>query len=207
MEVHVLEGQDEITYPIGSHIDEAIHYIDRVFLKLNLNGLYVGKDINLWCRGSSGAILAALLASRLLSTKEYGTIHIVHIKKNGETAHRKDVDFTNVFDTINIIIDDFSYTGTTINAIVDSMVTKEIQYIDAIILSNTALDYPTVTDEDPRIGLKFPYPRLFITNEETVSTTSIKEALEELQPTQIYIPLAPEELQALIQGFNEKNKV
>ena len=85
MVVHSLLDTFELSYPIGSHMDEVIQFMDRmkpVISDICKNLLNVDSDITIavWCRGSSGAILASLLSVILYSNGIYNVI-IKHVKK------------------------------------------------------------------------------------------------------------------------------
>lgn len=122
----------EITYPVGSHMNKAIDYIKKVATVLNDIDTK-DKTISLFCTGSSGAILSSLLYSQLIDKD----VEICHIKKEGENSHSGSV--INYRDhNINIIIDDFACSGSTIERIYtktkEHSVSEKIR-IDYLILS------------------------------------------------------------------------
>lgn len=183
MKVYQLHNQWEIPYPIGSHIDAAITYINKVYATIILNELFKNRDINLWCRGSSGAILAGLLASRLLTTKTFHSVQIIHVKKPNETAHGSDLTYV-IENGCNIIIDDFSYTGDTIIHITKSMTSLGIRYVDAIILSAIHGEYA----EDIYKPVNFAIPRVLLIGHLLPHEL---EAFKVLKPKRMYIPRRP----------------
>lgn len=183
MKVYQLHDQWEISYPIGSHIDEAITYINKVYATIILNELFKNRDINLWCRGSSGAILAGLLASRLLTTKTFYSVQVIHVKKPNENAHGSDLTYV-IEDGCNIIIDDFSYTGDTIIYITKAMKSLGIRYIDAIILSAIHGEYA----EDTYNPVNFAIPRVLLIGHLLPHEL---EAFKVLKPKRMYIPKRP----------------
>ncbi len=72
------------------------------------------KNVNIFCRGSSGAMIAALFASHITERDPI----VVHIKKDGEYNHGGSISLTNWHkDGINIIVDDFMSSGETVNKI------------------------------------------------------------------------------------------
>jgi orotate phosphoribosyltransferase-like protein len=87
--------------------------------------------LNLWCRGSSGSILATLFA---LYCSEY-TSRVVYIRKDGEDNHHGSAVLYDG-NALNIIIDDFVCTGDTINAIVHHVKMYCSAPPDIIIASN-----------------------------------------------------------------------
>lgn len=116
-------------YPIGTNIPDTLVYIDRVMEKLG--PLIKDRIVNIWCRGSSGAILAALLVSKIGSKT---MIH--HVKKEGETSHIDgEYIYAGTNKGLNIIIDDFSRSGETLNAIWKVAV-KYVYSIDFLIINN-----------------------------------------------------------------------
>lgn len=127
----------DLDYPVGSNMNGAINYVKEVFrvsIKNKLSFLEANTPINLWCRGSSGAILAALFCS--IVTPFNPNVLIIHIKKKGESSHTNYVRRHKK--ATNIIIDDFMDSGDTIRQIVIGMQEElEIQnpIIDYLIIS------------------------------------------------------------------------
>lgn len=178
MELHVMENQGEIRYPVGSYIVSAISFIDKALLTIKEKITFENENILIWCRGSSGAILAGLLAAKLINLYPAIYTRIVHVKKPGEQAHDVDIKHVRLSTTYtNIIIDDFSYSGETIMSIAKAMAIREVQYIDLLILSNIQ----TVKgDETYQRVLPFPVPTTLIVGDR--NTTYYSE-LVELKPT------------------------
>lgn len=114
------------SYPVGGNIDAAKRLVEKsaeLFLSIKA---FKEREVNIFCRGSSGAILATLFA---VSIPVYAKI--IHIRKEGEIAHSRTTSFTSSY--VSVIIDDFILSGQTMNAIY-----KEIQYhqkkIDCLII-------------------------------------------------------------------------
>jgi len=108
-----IQTDTRCTYPVGDNIGAATRMVDEyieAFHKLNYDGF---KTINLWCRGSSGAILAAIFA-----TKCGRNCKIVHVKKPNESSHG--ISYP-IFNGINVVIDDFVSSGYTITCIIDAI--------------------------------------------------------------------------------------
>lgn len=107
-------------YPVGYNIlalsKTIISYVN--FMKLKFSHLKEGNNrIVFWCRGSSGAILAGLVAHHLnLDGFDIARIH--HIKKEGEESH---INAHHPFskNDFNIVIDDFIASGETIYSILN----------------------------------------------------------------------------------------
>lgn len=112
-------------YPVGENLTDAMAYIDEVVNKLQPL-IHGNKHLNLWVRGSSGAILGALLAKSLTNK-----CFIYYIKKDGEHAHHSNSFSRANSKYLNIIIDDFSYSCSTLNEIwkVAQNYTKVIDYV------------------------------------------------------------------------------
>lgn len=118
-------------YPIGRDIKNLTE-ITKVFVECILK-LNIPKDryINLLCRGSSGAIIAGIVASSL---SENYTVTISHIKKDGESSHSGGIDI--IPGAFNIIIDDFIETGSTMRAIYERFIVEGGNTINMLIVSS-----------------------------------------------------------------------
>ena len=111
-----LGNHKDVHYPVGSNI-EAADSLATAMVKA-IESFYK-TPINLICQGSSGAILAALVGSKLKNMNK-----IIHIKKEGESSHcNGDVEFISSKDT-NIIIDDFISSGDTVNRLYEQFKKK-----------------------------------------------------------------------------------
>ncbi len=114
-----IEGEQP-DYPVGANIKKAQMLIGLYlaeFYKLPYSPI---TKINLWCRGSSGAIMAALFAASC----KY-ECKICHIKKEGEDSHSFGYPRFELGTIVNIIIDDFVATGETILAIIEGITKYE----------------------------------------------------------------------------------
>lgn len=101
-------------YPVGSNIPRAKEIITNYIKEFNKLGYNKDVRINLWCRGSSGAIYASLFA--ILSEYE---CTICHVKKPGEEAHQSSPEPKGM--AVNVVIDDTVASGETIRQILKSM--------------------------------------------------------------------------------------
>jgi orotate phosphoribosyltransferase len=108
-----LNSGDISYYPIGRFITSYIEICKEIATVLD--NLYPDGKISIWCRGSSGAILSALVVSNMKSNN----VNICHIKKDGEYSHSS----VNTFDRsrVHVIIDDIIATGTTMQYIYEGM--------------------------------------------------------------------------------------
>ena len=129
MKLHIIKDQRKIKYPVGYYIEDAINFVNnvtQVIMEMAKKKQFPLKDIDIWVRGSSGAILGGLLCQRLLAIG-YENLSVIHIKKDGEESHTEDIFVTN--GKYNIIIDDFVASGETMNEIV-KLAGKYVKYID-----------------------------------------------------------------------------
>lgn len=121
-----------LKYPIGHNLQDSFAYIDEVLPFVQ--SVVGSRPVNVWCRGSSGAILATLLIKGLDNT-----CYIQHVKKEGESAHDNGLRY-NEDDRLNIIIDDFCRSGSTLNAIWREAKHYQVEAIDLLILANAYRD-------------------------------------------------------------------
>lgn len=107
-------------YPVGEDMLACILLADKY--SEELKPLIFDTDfrvIDLWVRGSSGAILGSLLAANLpLDELE---INVKYVRKEGERSHGSNTDLCCTNRALSIIVDDFVDTGKTINAIYKMM--------------------------------------------------------------------------------------
>ena len=101
-------------YPVGENIKfyfdpckEVAEIIEKEF---------PNKSITFWCRGSSGAMISALVCQ--------------HLKEN-EISHYSSIDHYN---EINIIIDDLMSSGSTVDYIYQKMVEKNSKVHSVIMI-------------------------------------------------------------------------
>jgi len=121
--------KENVTYPVGDNPSGAIYTAKNMAKAIFTNNLIDPgeKEVKVWCRGSSGAIIAALLVAELKNLYGDGWhCTIKHIKKPGEESHSSSVYTATNFD-YNIIVDDFIHTGSTINAIYDKVFPPNVE--------------------------------------------------------------------------------
>lgn len=126
-----------LSYPVGENIVAANSFAENaanVFMTLHENVC-----VNVWCMGSSGAILAALFASKINAVN----IKIVHVKKSGENSHGTTSPLYSTKSTggifngsaiVNVVIDDFISSGRTMARIYEEMVLYHIYIPDVLIV-------------------------------------------------------------------------
>ena len=105
-----------INYPFGIYAAENIPAINNLIDGFKTIEEFRGKNINFLCMGSSGAMIGLMFAMQIPNSK------VIHIKKSGESSHN---DYGHkikalYFDTVNVIVDDFISTGSTVNQIYKS---------------------------------------------------------------------------------------
>jgi len=108
----IMTGVPHLEYPVGENISTNLPYIKGMVKALLTLKLPFEKGINLICRGSSGAIIAAIFASELGKIRT----RIVHVKKEGEESHGGTTADLN-HSALNVIVDDFICSGETLNKI------------------------------------------------------------------------------------------
>ena len=99
---------NNIQYPVGMNMQYNLPIIQNMADLIKKK--YKKKDIILWTRGSSGAIIGGIIAS-IIPIKA-----INYVRKPGEISHSKKIYNTNK-NVIHIIVDDFIDTGDTITSI------------------------------------------------------------------------------------------
>lgn len=122
--VQIKLSKESNAYPVGEHISQYFQICQEIGTIINNN--FPEKSITLWCRGSSGAIIAALVSQYILTEVE-----VCHIKKSGENAH---VSIPTPRYDINIIIDDLMASGDTVEAIYKAMKKEKVNPL-AIIMT------------------------------------------------------------------------
>ena len=110
----------EFYYPIGLNLSvnsSRAEEIAAVLKQCIITNYPNTKTINFWCRGSSGPILATLVATYL---GNHYLSNINHVKKENEESHSDNNYKYKELDQVNVVIDDFIRTGTTIDAILEA---------------------------------------------------------------------------------------
>ena len=128
-----------IDYPVGDNIQNNISIINKMGIMIKSilieKKLEIDNQINLICSGSSGAIIAAIVATILYSN--FKKVNIRHIKKDGERSHinndYKSYLYNNYFSDVNIIVDDLICSGVTMRRIFNKILENII--IDIIAIS------------------------------------------------------------------------
>jgi adenine/guanine phosphoribosyltransferase-like PRPP-binding protein len=126
-----LDKSSQLSYPVSSYIQSNIPLILDMVEKLKPE-LDENKEVILWCRGSSGAIIAGIMATHIENAR------ISHVKKDGEGSHSGSISTTpnDRKNTINVIVDDFMNTGDTLNAIYEQMKAHKIK-VHGLCISGT----------------------------------------------------------------------
>jgi orotate phosphoribosyltransferase-like protein len=119
---HVITSEslkEKPLYPTGDD-PKALVRIGKAFSDL-LMDTYEGREVWLLCTGSSGAMLAGIIAVHHPKLKR-----IVYIRKDHESHHEQDSDFwlrllTNNPDKSIVFIDDVLLTGSTIIRVLEKI--------------------------------------------------------------------------------------
>ena len=105
----IRHSNNNVGYPIGSNFLPNLNVCKE--LANNIMCEFPHNKIQFICTGSSGAIIAALVAQHIPTSR------ICHVKKEGEKSHcTASIESNNDF--IKIIIDDFTSTGSTVNRLI-----------------------------------------------------------------------------------------
>lgn len=149
-------GLFHVSYPIGSRmsntIDLAEHYVEKLLQQFKINK--ISDNINIWCRGSSGAILSAIVAVKLQVELRSTVIKICHVKKEGEESHSDSIQIAYGNSVTNIIVDDFSASGCTLNKIYEKA---------SKLLKHGNIDYLCIANGYSKSTIKF-VPKTLITS-------------------------------------------
>lgn len=110
-------------YPVGENIKFYFNSCKEVAEIIKKE--FPNKSITFWCRGSSGAMISALVCQHL------DDVNIFHVKKENEISHYSSIDHYN---EINIIIDDLMCSGETVDCIYQKMIEKNLKVHSIIMI-------------------------------------------------------------------------
>lgn len=110
-------------YPVGENIKSYFDPCKEVAEIIEKE--FPNKSITFWCRGSSGAMISALVCQYL------DNVNIFHVKKENEISHYSSIDYYN---EINIIIDDLMSSGSTVDCIYQKMIEKSSKVHSVIMI-------------------------------------------------------------------------
>jgi orotate phosphoribosyltransferase-like protein len=118
-----------LSYPVGAYITANKPRIIKMAEAFCDIEEFKDKEINLICRGSSGAIIATIFSIILPNVT-----NIIHIKKEGESAHDNGLYMNG--EKVNVIVDDIIATGATLNAIYNKVSNRlENKPIDCVCIT------------------------------------------------------------------------
>lgn len=129
-------------YPIGDNILIDLPIIDKLIkalLEYGKEDLENNNTINLIGKGSSGSILCTIFMLHLKEVYKEKIINIVYIKKPGENSHSNYISPSVLSSGLNIFIDDFMATGSTLRASHNKMIniTHEVNFLfDYIVMQS-----------------------------------------------------------------------
>lgn len=116
----------EIYYPVGQHLQKNIPIIKRMALAIQKKNY---DKLVLVATGSSGAIIAALIANEFVNPPSIMYIH----KKKEDPHYHSIADFDSSYNFV--FVDDFVRTGDTIRYIAIRMKERKLGKLKAIYLS------------------------------------------------------------------------
>lgn len=170
MKFYKLENQGMLPYPVGLYISEAITFVNNVYDTIKTNNIFKKHyTIFIWCRGSSGALLAGLLAQKLSSdiATDYD-VKVCYVRKPGEKTHNqgKYGNYIGCYEKpYNIIIDDFVARGLTLYSILLAMRDDGVKNVDALILSDVdGVIRKSLTDNESIEFFNIIIPKVLICN-------------------------------------------
>lgn len=137
MKIYKLENQCCTPYPVGLYVDQAFGFIENLHTTIKANNIFKkNSDIFIWCRGSSGSILASMLTQKLISNGY--NIHICYVRKDNENSHSPSsygwfIDCHE--NACHMIIDDIVETGHTLREILQVMYVHGIKKLDVLAIS------------------------------------------------------------------------
>jgi adenine/guanine phosphoribosyltransferase-like PRPP-binding protein len=108
------------SYPVGENIQS---YLPTIRGMIKAIKALDKKDIKLCCRGSSGAIISGIIAA------EIPECEIIHVKKDGETSHTYNSEYTILPSDYIIYVDDFVSSGSTMLAINRALNTHRVDCV------------------------------------------------------------------------------
>ena len=178
MKIQFIDRDWPIKYPVGGYINDTISFIDAVVNQIDNDDSFPTQNLAIWCRGSSGAILAALL-SQYFFTEGFKEVRINHVKKPNEHSHSN--NYLHV-GACNIIIDDFIASGETVREIMKCMNQNGVHYVDYLIISDTSVRFDT---DDNIVGLTYPVPRHLVVSKTNYLNTH-SEKIESFEPEDLH---------------------
>ena len=126
---HIPLTESTMNYPVGLNIQQNIPIIKQMAKLLKLE--YPKKTLVFWVRGSSGAMIAAMISGFLR-----GQECVIHyVRKSGEDSHGGS-DYRQMGNAIHVIVDDFMSTGSTIRIIYNELIDCD-ETLDCLCLSGT----------------------------------------------------------------------
>jgi hypothetical protein len=120
-----------VSYPVGSNMKGAIELATLAAMQFNKLDEYKDLDLNVYCRGSSGAILASLFINFLQWPNE---TRLCYVRKDNEPSHDGNGYPINNKRVANVVIDDFICTGYTLAEIKKVMDLHEQGNVACLIL-------------------------------------------------------------------------
>lgn len=106
-----------IDHPVGYKLSETFDTVNRMAHLLENEINFDITPVNFICVGSSGAIIAAMLYNFI----KPNFCKIIHLKKPGESSHKKNKDHTINKEELNIFVDDVIDIGDTIEYAADEL--------------------------------------------------------------------------------------
>lgn len=130
-----------ISYPVGGDLTGLLKSVEYMSQGIKTAFKYEDdKELCLLATGSSGAIIAGLIASKLGGA--FSRVKICHLKKQGEKSHSSGIRPSS--QSLKVIVDDFISSGETVNRIANGF---DLPHVNAI----------CVTEEIYKDRIKFSF--------------------------------------------------
>lgn len=114
-------------YPVGENIQYYIKTCQEIADILEEN--FKDQRVCFWCTGSSGSIISALIINNLKTIES----KIVYVRKPDEKRHQTlSISKHNYEDYLHFIVDDFVYSGKSIERIIDEINRMNTEYESGI---------------------------------------------------------------------------
>jgi adenine/guanine phosphoribosyltransferase-like PRPP-binding protein len=158
MKEYPLITTGRMSYPVGENILFNIGVINEMSegIYLVINEHYQLSDIKniiIFCKGSSGAIIGGIVSLELAKLIPNKNIVIHHIKKEGEESHHSSFLDSSTFDkSLTIIVDDFISSGYTINSILERVHAMRPETIIDILCVSGGI-YDSIPKDKIRYGI------------------------------------------------------
>ena len=170
-----LEDACQMSYPVGQTF--GIRFYQNIISMTNaLQGIYNKNDSLVFaCTGSSGAIIASAVCTKLFSMG-YTDLKIYYIQKKGETSHLPHIICWDQERQKIIIIDDFLSSGATVDRILNDLKQWHSMERCDTLITTTPYQSVSLISLDKRALYKHSHTRNADFSEENVIKENIRNS-------------------------------